>query len=69
MNENKKRIVSNEKKRPMKQERWQDRKMNHFMQMAFAAFMMYNSRSANPSMFPSLSESDDDKSDKKPSSK
>jgi hypothetical protein len=39
--------------------------MNQFMQMAFAAFMMYNSRSANPSMFPTLSESDDEKSDKK----
>ena len=51
------------------QERRQDRKMNQFMQMAFAAFMMYNSRSANPSMFPTLSESDDNKSDKKPSSK
>ena len=38
--------------------------MNQFMQMAFTAFMMYDSRSANPSMFPTLSENNDDKSDK-----
>jgi hypothetical protein len=39
--------------------------MNQFMQMAFTAFIMYNYRSANASMFPTLSESDDEKSDKK----
>ncbi len=44
-------------------------KMDQFMQMAFTAFMIYNFRSANPSMFPTLTESDDENSDKKPSCK